>query len=80
MAVIAVFGSASGYSSGIRITTARIAAFKLNVAIIQYLDLVLIFPPDSIIESSNMGASLVEKVLTRLDTAAFWFVPARASL
>jgi hypothetical protein len=29
-----------------------------KVAIIQYLDLVLILPPDSIRESSNMGASL----------------------
>jgi hypothetical protein len=58
IAVIAVFGNASGYSSGIRIIVARIKPLNVNVAIIQYLDLVLILPPDSINASSNMGASL----------------------
>ena len=43
---------------GIMIIAARIAPFIPNVTIIQYLDFVLIFPPDSIIESSNMGSIL----------------------
>ena len=43
-------------------STARIAPLKMNVPIIQYLDLVLIWPPDSIKESSNMcRLSIVKK-------------------
>jgi hypothetical protein len=73
---MAVLGKASGYSSGIRIRTARIVPFNTNVPIIQYLDLVLICPPDSIIDVSNMS-SLVpfEEELFYLDTAPFQFVP-----
>jgi hypothetical protein len=51
---MAVFGRASGYSSGIRIIVARIKPLNANVAIIQYLDFVLILPPDSNNESSNI--------------------------
>src|SRR5260370_19949207 len=54
IAVSAVCGSASGYSSGIRIMVARIAPVKANVANIQYVDVVLIWPPDSINEDSNI--------------------------
>jgi hypothetical protein len=42
---------------------ARIAALKARVKIIQYLDLVLILPPDSIKESSNIGR-LVRAIFT----------------
>jgi hypothetical protein len=47
-----------GYNSGIKIIVATINALKASVIIIQYLDLVLIFPLDSIIESSNIICSL----------------------
>ena len=50
-----LLGRASGYSNGIRTSVARMRPFSVNVANIQYRDLVLILPPDSIIESSNMG-------------------------
>ena len=50
----AVFGNASGYSSGIRIMVAKIKPLKTKVPIIQYLDLVLIWPPDSINDDSNI--------------------------
>jgi hypothetical protein len=53
-----VCGKASGYSKGYRIIAARMMPLNVNVAIIQYLDFVLILPPDSINASSNMGASL----------------------
>src|SRR5947209_16679721 len=75
MAVIAVFGSASGYNSGIRIIVARMAPLNTNVAIIQYFDFVLILPPDSINESSNMGASLGKEGSPCLDTGVLFFVP-----
>jgi hypothetical protein len=74
MAVIAVFGKASGLMSGMRIKRPRIAALKVNVPIIQYLDLVLILPPDSINESSNI-TSLAKKSYSFIDTEPFSFVP-----
>jgi hypothetical protein len=49
------FGSASGNSSGTIASAATIVPFRTKVPIIQYLDFVLIFPADSIMESSNMG-------------------------
>jgi hypothetical protein len=73
IAVIAVFGKASGYNNGIRIMVARIAPLKIKVPIIQYLDLVLILPPDSINESSNIGC-LVKSYFS-LDTTVLPFVP-----
>src|SRR5580704_14430753 len=52
------------------------AALNTNVAIIQYLDFVLIFPPDSIIESSNISSLFtVKKSYLTLDTEPFRFVP-----
>jgi len=73
---MAVFGNASGYSSGIRIMVARIAPLKAKVPIIQYLDLVLIWPPDSINEDSNICSLFaVKKSYLSLDTTAFKFVP-----
>jgi hypothetical protein len=74
MAVIAVLGKASGYSRGIRISVPRIAPLNTNVAIIQYLDLVLILPPDSINASSNIS-SLAKKSYWSIDTEPFSFVP-----
>jgi hypothetical protein len=52
---------------------ARIAALKPRVKIIQYLDLVLILPPDSINESSNIGRLVMSYF--SLDTALLPFVP-----
>jgi hypothetical protein len=60
-AVKEFFGNASGYRSGIRIIVARIAPLNANVAIIQYLDLDLILPPDSNIESSNISDLFPER-------------------
>jgi hypothetical protein len=52
------------------------APFNANVATIQYLDLVLIFPPDSINESSNISSLFtVKKSYLTLDTELFRFVP-----
>jgi hypothetical protein len=50
--------------------------FRMNVATIQRFALVLICPPDSIIESSNMG-NASQKVLPVLDTALPPNVPGR---
>ena len=62
--------------AGSRIIVPRIAALKAKVPIIQYLDLVLILPPDSIKESSNIFEPLYrEEELVMLDTERFKFVP-----
>ncbi len=57
------------------------APLNANVAIIQYLDLVLSFPPDSINESSNISSLFtVKKSYLILDTEPFRFVPFFAKL
>ena len=55
------------------IIAAMITPLNTNVAIIQYLDFVLILPPDSINASSNIGR-LVESYFV-LDTTLLQFVP-----
>src|SRR6202012_2983619 len=55
------------------IIAAMMIPLNTNVAIIQYLDLVLILPPDSINESSNIGC-LVKSYFS-LDTTVLPFVP-----
>ena len=59
-----------------KIMVARIAPLKTKVPIIQYLDLVLIWPPDSINEDSNIFSLFaVKKSYLSLDTAAYRIVP-----
>jgi len=51
--------------------------FTINVAIIQYLLLLLILPPDSNVESSNMGQPRIGFGYIFLDTAETLNVPGR---
>src|ERR1700751_3738690 len=53
--------------------------FTTNVAIIQYLLLLLILPPDSNVESSNMGQPRIGFGYLNLDTAETGNVPGRLS-
>src|SRR3974390_3336234 len=66
--------------SGIRISSSRIEPLMMKVTIIQYLLLLLIFPADSNVESSNM-ASLESGVgYFLLDTAETSNVPRASKL
>src|SRR6202035_5992637 len=53
--------------------------FTTNVAIIQYLLLLLILPPDSNVESSNMGQPRIGFGYLNLDTTETLYVPERLS-